>query len=139
MNTKINEGKLISGKDALIALANGQDVEYMDTSNTFKSLGWGKAFGLETNLFFSDRFKFRLKPRTITINGIEVPAPFEPKDGDKYYHISVQTSLGYGWDEWESSDYDDAVASVFGAWRTEEEIQQVVAALRQVFGGSHDN
>jgi len=26
-----------------------------------------------------------------------------------------------------------------GAWRTEEEIKQVVAALRQVFGGSHDN
>ena len=24
-------------------------------------------------------------------------------------------------------------------WSTEEEIKQVVAALRQVFGGSHDN
>ncbi|SPJ19193.1 hypothetical protein PFCIP103579_0337 [Prolinoborus fasciculus] len=75
MNTKVDEGKLISGKEALIALANDQDVEYMDTSNTFKSLGWSNAFGLETNLFFSDRFKFRLKPRTITINGIECPAP----------------------------------------------------------------
>ena len=26
----------------------------------------------------------------------------------------------------------------FGTWRTEEEIKQVVAALRQIFGGSHD-
>ena len=28
MNAKFNEGKLISGKDALIALANGEEVEY---------------------------------------------------------------------------------------------------------------
>lgn len=68
---------LISGKEALIALANGEEVEYMDTSNTFKSLGWGNAFGLETNLFFSDRFKFRLKPRAITINGIECQSEAE--------------------------------------------------------------
>ena len=41
--------ELISGKEALIVMANGQDVQYMDTSNTFKSLGWSNAFGLETN------------------------------------------------------------------------------------------
>ena len=28
MNTKVNEGKLISGKEALIALANSEEVEY---------------------------------------------------------------------------------------------------------------
>ena len=121
--------KLISGKEALIALANGEEVEcrayeknWINANNKHHPL----------SLFFDDSFQFRLKPRTITINGVEVPAPFEPKDGDKYYHISIQTSLGYGWDEWESSDYD-ARASIFGAWRTEEEIKQVVAALRSVF------
>lgn len=134
MNIKVDEGKLISGKEALIALANDQDVEYMDTSNTFKSLGWSNAFGLETNLFFSDRFKFRLKPRTITINGIEVPAPFEPKDGDKTYYLNDGMSNGY-----RESEHLEHFEYHFGAWRTEEEIKQVVAALRQVFGGSHDN
>ena len=120
--------ELISGKEALIALANGEEVEF-DTGVG----AWHLAHkGLTLHCF--DSYKFRLKPRTITINGIEVPAPFEPKDGDKYYHISIQTSLGYGWDEWESSDYD-ARASIFGAWRTEEEIKQVVSALRSVFKG----
>ena len=125
--------ELISGKDALIALANGEEVEYYKHE-------WMDVNRLSVrDLTSSDNmYKFRLKLRTITINGIEVPAPFEPKDGDKYYHISIQTSLGYGWDEWESSDYD-ARASIFGAWRTEEEIKQVVAALRQIFGGNHDN
>lgn len=88
MNTKVDEGKLISGKEALIALANDQDVEYMDTSNTFKSLGWSNAFGLETNLFFSDRFKFRLKPKTILINGNECPTPIlwdSLPDGTKFW------------------------------------------------------
>ena len=133
MNTKVNEGKLISGKEALIALADGEYVEYMDTSKTFKPLGWGKAFGLETNLFFSDRFKFRLKPRTISVNGIEVPAPFEPKEGDEYWYIT-DCEIGYG-ESKNRAGYRVGIA----AWRTEEEIKQVVAALRQVFGGSHDN
>ena len=122
--------ELISGKEAKLAWANGENVE-------FYSEDLDKWFSLNDDVFLSDVFdtrKLRLKPRTITINGIEVPAPFEPKDGDKYYHISIQTSIGYGWDEWESSDYD-ARASIFGAWRTEEEIKQVVSALRSVFKG----
>ncbi len=113
MNTKVDEGKLISGKEALIALANDQDVEYMDTSNTFKSLGWSNAFGLETNLFFSDRFKFRLKPHTISINGIEVPSVrYIAHSGGNCVKISCHCP---------------------------EDARVINAALRQVFGGSHDN
>lgn len=123
--------ELISGKEALIALANDQDVEYTDTSNTFKSLGWSNAFGLETNLFFSDRFRFRLKPRAITINGIEVPAPFEPKEGDLYWHISPEYERGYA--ESMHSDGNVDTWQQFGAWRTENEVKQVVEALRKIF------
>ena len=129
--------ELISGKEALIAMANGQDVQYMDTSNTFKSLGWSNAFGLETNLFFSDRFKFRLKPRIITINGIEAPAPFLPDEGELFYHTSPEYEKGYAASM--EHERNKTTWQQFGAWRTEEEIKQVVAALRQVFGGSHDN
>ena len=126
----MNTVELISGKAALIAWTNKIPVEY-----TSDALGeWFDVYNGNTlGIFERSDFKFRLKPRTITINGIEVPAPFEPKDGDKYYHISIQTSIGYGWYEWESSDYD-ARASIFGAWRTEEEIKQVVSALRTVLG-----
>ena len=119
--------ELISGKEAKLAWANNKEVEYMPL-NKWNLLGGSTPL----SIFDRDDVKFRLKPHTITLNNIEVPAPFEPKDGDKYYHISIQTSLGYGWDEWESSDYD-ARASIFGAWRTESEIKQVVAALRSVF------
>lgn len=131
MNTKVNEGKLISGKEALIALANGEDVEWRHPERD-----WFKApqCGMRTQDFFSGVYQFRLKPRTISINGIEVPAPFEPKEGDIFYYLNDDYPYGYMWLR-KTQDHNFK----FGAWRTEEEIKQVVAALRQVFGGSHDN
>ena len=123
--------KLISGKEALIALANGEDVEYYHNS----CWSWvGEMIIIKH--FVDDSFQFRLKPRTITINGIEVPAPA----GDKDYHhqgIWILNSL-------EPKEYGYVVLDITDElprywWRTEEEIKQVVAALRQVFGGSHDN
>lgn len=123
--------KLISGKDALIALVNGEDVEG-------RLIGVGPWSLYNTNTlvrnFLDNDFEFRLKPRTITINGIEVPAPFEPKEGEKYWCFSTQTVLGYGHNVYESERADRRFINM-GAWRTEEEIKQVVAALRCVFGG----
>ena len=133
MNTKIDESKLISGKEALIALANCESVEYMDTSGTFESLGWSNAFGLGTNLFFLDRFKFRLKPHTIKLS-LEIPAPFEPKEGEKAYRLAPAMPCGYT----EFYFGEDENEWQFGVWRTEEEIKQVAAALRRALGDSHD-
>ena len=55
--------KLISGKEALIALANDQEVEYFD-----------EKLGEWVYMDMTHHFKrdFRLKPRTITINGVEL-------------------------------------------------------------------
>ena len=55
--------KLISGKEALIALANDQEVEYFD-----------EKLGEWVYMDITHHFKrdFRLKPRTITINGVEL-------------------------------------------------------------------
>lgn len=78
------------------------------------------------DVFFTSE-SFRLKPHTITINGIEVPAPFEPKPGELYYHPCGYRECGYWFNTNDGFDY-------LGAWRTEEEIKQVVAALRSVFG-----
>ena len=130
MNTKVNEGKLISGKDALIALANGGEVEFF-YRNVWGSIGEM----IVIDHFISDKFKFRLKPSTITINGIEVPAPFEPcaEDDCRAYVIDTRNVNGYDWQHSSHCNPNHIV------WRTEEEIKQVVAALRQVFGGSHDN
>ena len=130
MNTKVNEGKLISGKEALIALANGEEVEFF-YRDAWDSIGEM----IVIDHFISDKFKFRLKPRTITINGIEVPAPFEPKEGEIYFYLNPHAHAGYG----PNTTIEWRKYLQFGVWRTEEEIKQVVAVLRQVFGGSHDN
>lgn len=129
MNTKVNEGKLISGKEALIALANGQDVEYKSIN------GWSHAKHLHAYEFLSVGYGFRLKPRTITINGIEVPCCGKDYQyGDAMYILNSLEPEEYSL---VVLDKADEVPPYW--WSTEEEIKQVVAALRQVFGGSHDN
>ena len=130
MSTKVNEGKLISGKEALIALANGGEVEL----NSLTNGGWVDAQQWAVEYFITDHYEFRLKPRTITINGIEVPAPFEPKVSEEYWFIADYVSSGYS-----DTKEGTGINSSIGKWKTEEEIIQVIAALRQIFGGSHDN
>ena len=119
--------ELISGKEALIALANGEEVErrayekdWINANNKHNPL----------RLFFDDSFQFRLKPRTITINGIEVPAPFKPKHGEIFWHVDVREICSYNHKQ-ECMDSDEYLQ--LGAWRTENEIKQVVAVLRSVF------
>ena len=117
--------KLISGKEALIALANGEDVEYYKHE-------WMDVNRLSVrDLTSSDNmYKFRLKPRTITINNIEVPAPFEPKKDCLVYILDDSRQEGF-----REYDYyiEDIGALFFGVWRAKDEIKQVVAALRSVF------
>ena len=117
--------ELINGKEALIALANGGEVEFF-YRNVWDSIGEM----IVIDHFISDKFKFRLKPRTITINGIEVPAPFEPREDESIWVLSDMHERGYM-----RSRYKNELDCYFGAWRTEEEIKQVVSALRSVFKG----
>ena len=113
--------ELISGKEALIALANNQEVEYFD-----------EKLGEWVYMDMTHHFKrdFRLKPRTITINNIEVPAPFEPKNGEMFFYLNGYSPNGFGC-QYKTEGHSNYTQ--FGAWRTESEIKQVVAALREVF------
>ena len=120
--------KLISGKEALIALANGEGVE---CKNDVTGMDWSDATGLLVKSFFdpTHMWEFRLKPRNIMIGNIEVPAPFEPKEGEYFWYISDEYATGYS-----CNTKDSFLGDIrLGAWRTEEEIKQVVAALRSVF------
>lgn len=126
--------ELISNKEALIALANGEEVEvshphdkwYEDWESLNSS---GGKFFLLYLLDETTGYKFRLKPRTIMIGNIEVPAPFEPKDGDVVFVLDNANPDGFS-----SFVFDSDFFTVnFGAWRTEGEVRQVVAALRSVF------
>ena len=118
---------LISGKEALIALANGEEVEYLYGENNWISVIEKQVL---ITAFTGSKFKFRIKPRTITLNGIEVPAPFEPKVGEEYWFIADYISSAYG-----CAQEGTGINSSIGKWRSEDEVKQVVAALRQVFGG----
>ena len=117
--------ELISGKEALIALANGEKVEcrayeknWINANNKHHHL----------SLFFNDSFQFRLKPRTITINGIEVPCNKSKHDKDDV--VWVISTACENWHDWiYGSDCDSNTLY----WETEEEIKQVVSALRSVF------
>ena len=115
--------ELISGKEALIALANGDDVEFKCGGMSWTTLD-AKQQPLE--ILIDEKVRFRLKHHTITINGIEVPAPFEPKDGESYFYI-YDADNGY-----RSTRFTHKDPVVIGAWRTEEEIKQVVRALRKL-------
>ena len=133
--------ELISGKEALIALANGFDVLWRSpdwSGDSWHSLLTGLSLTAE-EIFTETHHRedtgsdqkviFKIKPRTITINGIEVPAPFEPKDGELYWHVFPACAIGY-----KSKLYQTThVSNQMGAWRTESDIKKVVAALREVF------
>ena len=117
--------KLISGKDALIALANGEEVEY------YYKHEWMDVNRLSVrDLTSSDNmYKFHLKPRTITINGIEVPACGD--DYKPHTFMFVLNSL-------EPCEYSKVILDESDEippywWRTEDEIKQVVSALGSVF------
>ena len=120
--------ELISGKEALIALANGQEIEARHKQT---GMGWSNAMTLNLFSFHSSLFEFRLKPRTITINNIEVPAC--GVDYKPHTFMFVLNSL----DPCEYSkiilDESDEIPPYW--WSTEEEIKQVVSALRSVFKG----
>ena len=119
--------ELISGKEAKLAWANNKEVEYMPL-NEWNLLGGSTPL----SIFDRDDVKFRLKPRTISINGIEVPAC--GVDYKPYTFMFVLDSL-------EPCEYSKIILDESDEippywWSTEEEIKQVVSALRSIFKGS---
>lgn len=119
-----NEQGLISGADALRALAENKNVQCSIAGKN----DWTVDILTITPYYFigmgSGQFQFRLKPSTIKIE-LEIPAPFEPKVGEKYWFIADYVSSGYS-----DTQEGTGINSSIGKWRTEEEIKQVVAALR---------
>ena len=118
--------ELISRNDAAQAFIGGKQVEFLDKTGQWRSMIDNTVLKV-----FLDHTDFRLKPRTITINGIEIPAPFEPKEGEDCRCYYISTTFKHGFDWYHSTHHEPNRI----AWRTEEEIKQVVSALRSVFKG----
>ncbi|MFP0373796.1 hypothetical protein [Acinetobacter nosocomialis] len=128
---------LVDGKAALSAALAGETVQI--SVEPWEEKNWDTFNPLEddlsTKVFFSgmsegvQKVFFRIKPKTILINGVEVPAPFKPNQDESFYVIDHDSKCGYI----KVSRLCHDTWAQFGAWRTEEEIKQVVAALRKVF------
>ena len=119
--------ELISGKEAFNSAMDGKTVFWRHINQNNWS-EWSRHTAWCIDALEHDEYQFKLKPTTITVNGIEVPAPFEPKEGDMVWFISDDHTNGYS-----SVMFENLAGFQFGAWRTEEEIKQVVVALRSIF------
>lgn len=54
----------------------------------FKDCGVWVDFDLDSNLAFYNHREYRLKPKTHTVHGVEIPdLRFVPKRGEKYYLV----------------------------------------------------
>lgn len=125
--TQPQEPALISGAEALRALADGKEVEFKHDTQ-----GWVPCLGLNIERVLGGWHQMRLKPQTIKLE-LELPKPFEPEEGEKYWWINPNAKLGYEWDtnDLERTDFNRIAMSV---WRTEDEIKQVVEQLRKIKG-----
>ncbi|MEN4983718.1 hypothetical protein [Acinetobacter modestus] len=124
-NTRtIQEQVLISGADALRALADGKEVELRDKENNWVRANNHHLLGL----FLGNAFDFRLKPRTIKLS-LEIPSPFEPKLGETYYFITTSNSQGFDFTEFEDSDGDELYMQL-GAYRSASDASKAFEALR---------
>ena len=125
----VEMSELISGKEAKVVWANGDQLQVAHiTMKDWEVL----TDNYMLSVFDSDSYVFRLKTRTITINNIEVPAPFEPKLGERYYVLQPCNESGWMGEDCVDMEFENTW-SQFGAWRTEDEIKQVVAALKKIF------
>ncbi|NAR91473.1 hypothetical protein [Acinetobacter haemolyticus] len=123
-HAEVEQG-LISGADALRALADGKEVEYL-----YGADNWLSVIEMQVMItaFTGSKFKFRLKPRTTKLS-LEIPAPFEPKLGETYYFITTSNSQGFDFTEFDDSDGDKLYMQL-GAYRSASDASKVFEALR---------
>ncbi|WP_245135350.1 hypothetical protein [Acinetobacter nosocomialis] len=119
---------LISGADALRALADGKEVEFKHDTQ-----GWVTCLGLNIERVLGGWHQMRLKPQTIKLE-LELPKPFEPKEDGYVYIIDDYQVSGYR--KYYFKVEDNKELSFIGVWHTEDEIKQVVAQLRKIRGAS---
>lgn len=86
-------------KEILIAIANGEQVEWQGSNGEWQSQSVNTNLAEIAAEIYGPK-RYRVKPRTININGIEVPEPVrEPlKNGTKYWTLNRSSVIDYIWD-----------------------------------------
>ncbi|MFX9033055.1 hypothetical protein ABTN36_07825 [Acinetobacter baumannii] len=81
------------------------------------------------------KFKFRFKPQTIKLE-LELPKPFEPRDGDDCFIVDSEQEDGfYRFTYSENSGFHQNLIQ-FGAYKTEDDVKKAVEQLRKIRGAS---
>ncbi|WP_289333171.1 hypothetical protein [Acinetobacter baumannii] len=114
--------------EAAEAHLEGHPVQFMLANGDFIDITSDTTLGI----FEKDGgYSFRLKPQTVKLE-LELPKPFEPKVGEWFYYLSAEHEDGYG----SRRMHDDTPKYLMslGAYRTEDEIKQVVEQLRKIRG-----
>lgn len=108
---------LIAGEQALEALSKGEDVltisKGMEHTGHWDDSEDTKNFTIYD--FFSGQWSFKIKPKTMLLNGIEIPSPFKPECGELYYMIVPNNVEGYGWNR-AKDNYNRDRFLQFGVW-----------------------
>ncbi|UMO77896.1 hypothetical protein [Acinetobacter phage VB_AB_Acb75] len=114
---------LISGSEALRALADGKEVEGFSEENK----EWIPIVYFTVQEVVNGLYKFRLKPQTVKLE-LELPKPFDPKEGEEYFGLNNDDFFGY-------SKYIKGRFSVsLLAFRTEDDAKKAVEQLRKIKG-----
>ncbi|MDK2220887.1 hypothetical protein [Acinetobacter baumannii] len=123
---------LISGAEAKLAWANGEALQINKKDTHFGFIDMRNDYSL--GVFDNEDYEFRLKPQSIKLNDVEVPAPDTDKmtEDDICWHITGAYECGYA-----NHKFDPDHPYILGVWSTEEKIKQVVAALRSVLRGTN--
>lgn len=129
----LKDNDLISGADALRALADGvkpEEIEgkYSTGLETYFLSMDGK---VDVFLKYLNEKLFRLKPQTVKVE-LELPKPFEPKEDCHVYILDDGKTDGYRRYFYEVNG--DKGNQFIGIWETEDEIKQVVEQLRKIKG-----
>ncbi|MEI1678920.1 hypothetical protein V8P80_14590 [Acinetobacter baumannii] len=121
---------LISGAEAKLAWDNGEALQINKKDTHFGFIDMSNDYSL--GVFDNDNYEFRLKPQTIKVE-LELPKPFEPKLGEMYWWIDATSEEGYSYTYFDNNKADQDIMQ-YGAYRTEDEIKQVVEQLRKIRG-----
>lgn len=130
----LKDNGLISGADALRALADGVNPEEIEGkfSSGIETYFLSMDGKVDVFLKYLNEKLFRLKPQTVKLE-LELPKPFEPKVGEKYWYLKLLGGKDYDW-ACVCGNENDSYFQRFGAWKTEDEIKQVVEQLRKIKG-----
>ncbi|EPF2487581.1 hypothetical protein [Acinetobacter baumannii] len=123
---------LISGAEAKLAWANGEALQINKKDTHFGFIDMSNDYSL--GVFDNEDYEFRLKPQTIKLE-LELPKPFEPKDGEVYHYIQLTNDTGVDCKHYCDDKYDRNHLRM-GVWRTEADAKQALEVLKSLRGAS---